>query len=110
MPPEIAVLLSVYLHGCCASLLDMRTTRAHSSWRDTDASFIRGSVCWIEVSSTDPAGSRDSYAGLFGWTYQIDPGRGQHTTALSAGWPVAGLAGGPAQPGQLVTWTVYLMR
>jgi predicted enzyme related to lactoylglutathione lyase len=86
----------------------MRTTKSHASWLDTGTPFIPGSVCWIDVSSTDPAGSRNFYAGLFGWTYQIDPGHGHHTTALCAGWPVAGLAGVPMQAGQPVTWTVYL--
>ena len=73
-----------------------------------DTSFIPGSVCWAAVSSTDPAVSRNFYAGLFGWTYQVDrnPGRGLYTTALYAGRPVAGLAAVPA--GQPVTWTLYL--
>lgn len=76
----------------------------------TGTSFIPGSVCWIDVSSTDPAGSRDFYAGLFGWTYWVDPkpGGGQDTTALCAGRPVAGLADIPAQAGRPVTWTLYL--
>jgi predicted enzyme related to lactoylglutathione lyase len=86
----------------------MRKTKMRTSWLGKSASFIPGSVCWIDVSSTDPAGSRDFYAGLFGWTYQISPGRGRNTTALCAGWPVAGLAGVPVRVGQLVTWTVYL--
>ncbi len=75
-----------------------------------DTSFIPGSVCWIDVSTVDPAGSRDFYAGLFGWTYQIDghPLRGRYTTALLDGRPVAGLAGVPAPAGQPVTWMLYL--
>lgn len=75
-----------------------------------DTSFIPGSVCWIDVSTVDPAGSRDFYAGLFGWTYQIDghPRGGQYTTALLDGRPVAGLAGMPAPVGQPVTWMLYL--
>ena len=66
-----------------------------------------GSVCWIEVSSTDPGGGRDFYAGLMGWTYQIDRGRGHDATALCAGWLVAGLAGVAVAAGH-VAWTVYL--
>ena len=31
-----------------------------------DTSFVPGLVRWIDVSSTDPAGSQDFYAGLFG--------------------------------------------
>ncbi len=75
-----------------------------------DASFVPGLVCWIDVSTADPAGTRDFYAELFGWTYQIDPdpGSGHYTTALCAGRPVAGLAGVPVQAEQAVTWTLYL--
>jgi uncharacterized protein len=75
-----------------------------------DALFTPGLVCWMDVSSTDPAGSRDFYASLFGWTYQIDPDpRGEHyTLAMCAGQPVAGLAGVPAEEGQPVAWRLYL--
>ncbi|MGH3718998.1 MAG: VOC family protein [Pseudonocardiaceae bacterium] len=75
-----------------------------------DESFSPGLVCWIDVSSTDPARSRDFYAGLFDWTYQVDPDpdRGNYTIALRAGRPVAGLAGVPAQAGQPVAWRLYL--
>ncbi|MGH3998088.1 MAG: VOC family protein, partial [Pseudonocardiaceae bacterium] len=73
-------------------------------------SFIPGSVCWIAVSTADPAGSRDFYAGLLGWTYQTDPNRGRrrYTTALCDGRPVAGLARDPVRAGQTATWTLYL--
>ncbi|MDQ3761681.1 MAG: VOC family protein [Actinomycetota bacterium] len=73
-------------------------------------SSVPGLVCWVDVSTADPAGSRDFYAGLFGWTYQIDPdpGSGHYTTAVCGGGPVAGLAGVAVQPGQPLTWTVYL--
>jgi predicted enzyme related to lactoylglutathione lyase len=75
-----------------------------------DMSLVPGLACWIDVSSADPAGSRDFYAGLFGWTYQIDPDpdRGHYTTALREGRPVAGLAGIPVQPEQPVAWRLYL--
>jgi predicted enzyme related to lactoylglutathione lyase len=80
----------------------------HSRGVVMDPSFTPGSACWIDVSSTDPAGSREFYAGLFGWTYQINPGHRRNTTALCAGRPVAGLAGVAAQAGQPPTWTLYL--
>jgi predicted enzyme related to lactoylglutathione lyase len=86
----------------------MQTNRVRVPWVVKGPSFIPGSVCWIDVSSTDPAGSRDFYAGLFGWTYRIDPGCGHDATALCAGRPVAGLAGVPVQAGQPATWTLYL--
>ncbi|MGH3719771.1 MAG: VOC family protein [Pseudonocardiaceae bacterium] len=74
-----------------------------------DTLFVPGSVWWIDVSSTDPAGSRNFYAGLFGWSYQNELGarRGQYTTALLKGRPVAGLVGVPVPAGS-AAWTVYL--
>jgi len=88
----------------------MRTNKVRDPWLVRDTSFIPGSVCWIDVSSTDPAGSRDFYAGLLGWTYRIDrhPGRGNYTTALCGGRPVAGLASVAVPAGQPVTWMLYL--
>jgi predicted enzyme related to lactoylglutathione lyase len=67
-------------------------------------------VCWIDVSSTDPASSRDFYAGLFGWTYQVDPdpGHRHYSTALCADRPVAGLAGVAIKARLPMTWTLYL--
>ncbi|MGH4016903.1 MAG: VOC family protein [Pseudonocardiaceae bacterium] len=75
-----------------------------------DDSFIPGSACWIDVSTADPAQTRDFYAGLFGWTYRIDPNpRSRHyTTALLRDRPVAGIAGVAVPEGQPVTWTLYL--
>ncbi|MGB9278856.1 MAG: VOC family protein [Pseudonocardiaceae bacterium] len=75
-----------------------------------DTPFFPGLACWIDVSSTDPAGSRDFYAGLFGWTYHIDPdpASGYYTTALRDGQPVAGLAGVPVEADQPVAWRLYL--
>ena len=86
----------------------MRTNK--TPWSVGDTSFVAGSVCWIDVSSTDPAGSRDFYAGLLGWTYRIDrdPGRRHYTIAQCGGRPVAGLAGVVVPAGQPVTWTPYL--
>lgn len=74
------------------------------------ASFIPGSVCWVDVSSTDPAGSRQFYSGLFGWTYQIAtrPGRARYLIASRHGRPVAGLAEAPVQAGDPAAWTLYL--
>lgn len=85
----------------------MRSNRVRTWPRAQDTSFVPGSVWWIEVSSTDPACSRDFYARLFGWSYQINPtrDRGQYTTALCAGGPVAGLTGVTRQP---VAWRLYL--
>jgi len=72
--------------------------------------FAPGTPCWLDVSTSDPAGSRDFYAGLLGWSYRMDPdpASGHYTYALLDDRPVAGLAGVPAQPGQPIVWTLYL--
>ncbi|MGH4019636.1 MAG: VOC family protein [Pseudonocardiaceae bacterium] len=72
--------------------------------------FTPGTPCWVDVSTTDPAGSRDFYAGLLGWAYRIDPNpdSGHYTYALLDDEPVAGLSGAPAERGQPVVWTLYL--
>lgn len=73
-------------------------------------SFTPGTPCWIDLSTPDPPGSRDFYAGLLGWTYRIDPepASGHYTYAMLGDSPVAGLAGTPAETGQPITWTLYL--
>jgi predicted enzyme related to lactoylglutathione lyase len=72
--------------------------------------IVPGSVCWVDVSTTDPRGSRALYAELFGWTYQVDQGRsrGRYARALCGGRPVAGVAGTAAPAGHPATWTLYL--
>lgn len=69
-----------------------------------------GSPCWVDVSSRDPAASRDFYGGLFGWSYHIDPDpeNGHYTLAMLGDRPVAGMAGVPAVGDQPVAWTLYL--
>lgn len=88
----------------------MRVNRLGTQRTNREESFTAGSVCWVDVSSTDPAGSRDFYSGLFGWTYQIHSGRRrtQYLTALCGGRPVAGLSGAPVQEGHTGAWTLYL--
>ena len=100
----------VYLQVPGDSLSAMRTNRARTPGARRDSSFIPGSVCWVDASSTDPAGSREFYSGLFGWTYQVysDRRRKQDLTALCGGRPVAGLSGAPVQAGHPAAWTLYL--
>ncbi|MQA17259.1 MAG: VOC family protein [Pseudonocardiaceae bacterium] len=76
----------------------------------TAHAFTPGTPCWVDASSSDPAGSRDFYAGLLGWTYRMeaDPQTGHYTYAVLDDLPVAGLSGIAAEPGQPVEWTVYL--
>lgn len=88
----------------------MRRKSVSGSRGAQDMPFIPGAVWWVDVTSTDPAVSRDFYAGLFGWSYQVDPDsrRARYTTALRKGQPVAGLAGVRLPAGRPAAWTVYL--
>jgi uncharacterized protein len=64
---------------------------------------------WVDLSSTDAAGSRDFYAKLFGWTVEAspDPQYGGYAVAKIGGKDVAGI--GPAQaPDQPSAWAVYI--
>ena len=90
----------------------MRVNRVGARWVTGNASLSPGSVCWVDVSSTDPAGSREFYSGLFGWTYQINsrPGRAQYLTALCGGRPVAGLSGAAVPADHRAAWPLYWAR
>ncbi|QFZ22729.1 VOC family protein [Saccharothrix syringae] len=52
-----------------------------------------GTPAWVEVSSEDPAASREFYARLLGWTYEVvlDPHHHGYTVARHGGEPVAGV-------------------
>ncbi len=101
---------SGYLRAPLDSLSGMRANRVGTKGASRDESLSAGSVCWVDVSSADPVGSREFYSGLFGWIYQIHSGqrRQEYLTALCGGRPVAGLSGTPVQTGQPAAWTLYL--
>jgi predicted enzyme related to lactoylglutathione lyase len=63
---------------------------------------------WIDLSSTDPAGSRAFYGNLFGWEIDVnpDPQYGGYALARINGGDAAGI--GPAQtPGMPTVWNLY---
>jgi predicted enzyme related to lactoylglutathione lyase len=70
--------------------------------------FVANAPAWIDLSSKDPAASRDFYSKLFGW--KIDeprPDAGGYMLATQGGKDVAGL--GPTQdPNQPTAWSVYI--
>jgi len=64
---------------------------------------------WVDLSSTDAAGSREFYGKLFGWKVEAspDPKFGGYAVAQVDGKDVAGI--GPAQtPGAPSAWMVYV--
>lgn len=67
-----------------------------------------GTPCWVDISADDQEATRAFYAGLFGWTYDIQsPEFGGYALAKMDGHLVAGL-GGKMDAGHPTAWTTYL--
>src|SRR6266852_20943 len=64
---------------------------------------------WLDLSSSDPAGSREFYSKLFGWNIEVnpDPQYGGYGMARIAGKDVAGI-GGKMSPEAPTAWLVYI--
>jgi hypothetical protein len=100
MQAEIVTFPCVGICTCVVHSVSHADEQGVLPWGGHGTSFITGSVCWIDVSSTDPGTSMPGCSA--GLTRSTRCGR--HTTALCAGGP-----GGRSSPGgHLVTWTVYL--
>ncbi len=57
-------------------------------------SYAPGTPSWIDLVTTDPAGAKAFYAGLFGWeATDVPSDRGGYTMFLLKGKPVAGAQG-----------------
>ena len=64
---------------------------------------------WVDLSTSDPAASREFYSKLFGWTVEVAPGEeyGGYALARIGGKDVAGI--GPKQsPEQPTAWMIYI--
>ena len=69
----------------------------------------KGRPVWVDLSSTDAAGSRAFYSQLFGWQVDVnpDPQYGGYARATIDGKDVAGIS--PSQsPGAPTAWMVYI--
>jgi predicted enzyme related to lactoylglutathione lyase len=67
-----------------------------------------GAPCWVDLRTSDAGGSRQFYAGLFGWQAgEPDPGRGGYFTFTRAGVPVAGAIGDTGEPRADSTWRPF---
>jgi predicted enzyme related to lactoylglutathione lyase len=64
---------------------------------------------WIDLSSSDPAASREFYAKLFGWVVEVspDPQYGGYAQAKIGGKDVAGI-GPKMMPEAPTAWSVYV--
>jgi predicted enzyme related to lactoylglutathione lyase len=65
--------------------------------------------CWVDLSTADPAASRDFYAGLFGWQIDVspDPQYGGYAMATRNNVGLAGI--GPSQdPSAPSAWMLYV--
>jgi predicted enzyme related to lactoylglutathione lyase len=69
---------------------------------------VAGRPAWVELSSSDAAGSRDFYARLFGWNVEVspDPQYGGYGMAKVGGHDVAGI--GPQQTPGPTAWSIYI--
>ena len=68
----------------------------------TSHSHDPGTICWIDLASTDAAGATEFYCELFGWT-ATEPieNAGGYRMLLHEGRQVAGLAPGVGRHGRL---------
>jgi len=71
--------------------------------------FVVNAPAWIDLSSTDPAGTRDYSSKLFGWQAEPekDPAAGGYAMARLGGKDVAGI-GGTQDPNAPSAWMVYI--
>ncbi len=70
---------------------------------------VANKPAWVDLSSSDPAASRDYYSKLFGWQIEVtaDPQYGGYALAKIGGKDVAGI--GPKQsPEGPSAWMVYI--
>ncbi|MCW2619243.1 MAG: Glyoxalase/bleomycin resistance protein/dioxygenase [Modestobacter sp.] len=61
-----------------------------------------GSLVWNEAAVDDPAGAREFYSAVFGFTWTDMPGAGGYSTFALTDRPLGGL--GPVQPGLPRGW------
>ena len=76
-----------------------------------DQNIPAGAPCWIDLMTSDINSSREFYAALFGWNYEVgdEETYGGYTTALKDGRTVAGLMqSGKDSEGYPDMWTTYL--
>jgi len=71
--------------------------------------FLNNRPAWVDLSSADPAASRDFYSRLFGWDIQVDPDPqyGGYGMAVDSGVGVAGI-GPKMDPNAPTAWSLFI--
>lgn len=74
----------------------------------TVTSHPPGTLCWLDLSTSDAEGARAFYAALFGWEYDVfGPEMGFYAFAKNAGRPVGGIGQPPPEMNVPPSWTPY---
>lgn len=74
-----------------------------------DGPFVPGTPCWVDLVTTDLPHAEEFYGELLGWTFETSgEDRGGYITALSDGYPVAGITENEPQTESPDVWTTYL--
>jgi predicted enzyme related to lactoylglutathione lyase len=67
-----------------------------------------GTLCWLDLSTSDAEAGRAFYAALFGWTFEVlGPEMGFYSFAFNAGRPVGGVGQPPPEMNVPPSWTPY---
>ena len=67
-----------------------------------------GTVCWVDLMSTDADQARRFYQQLFGWSFEVGgPETGHYAIAKKGGSMTAGVGGMPPGGTMPSAWTVY---
>jgi len=71
--------------------------------------FLNNRPAWVDLSSSDPAASREFYTRLLGWDIQVspDPQYGGYAMATDAGVGLAGI-GAKMDPNAPTAWALYI--
>jgi predicted enzyme related to lactoylglutathione lyase len=67
--------------------------------------YEQGALCWVDYMAADPAGAREFYGRLFGWTFD-EPEANGYRLVRQAGEVVGGF--GQAPRGLAPSWNTYL--
>lgn len=98
---------------CCGGVTwcaaqETSVTEATANSTDESPTWLPGKFVWADLYTTDPAGARMFYTGLFGWTAG-EENDGRYVVLRREGEPIAGIARHPTRkPGaKRARWVLY---